>query len=235
MLDDPGRDLRRAPDDADGGREPARPARPAPRDSLAAAHLLEAYLAGQAAIEERGDELTTGCADDPFADPDDPAARRARAAPAASARRSGARSEAERQGSGAGASAGGAAVATRRLRRAARRARRRRRRAAAAAAHARARSSGTRTPRAAAEEPSRRSRPRPRRRRAGAADPAPPVAADAPRGPRRRLAAGGGLPRAPSRRHPFRLVGAIVAVLVLWFLFAALPALPRRRLRQGRR
>src|SRR5215208_5533764 len=28
----------------------------APRDSIAAAHLLQAYLAGQAAIEERADE-----------------------------------------------------------------------------------------------------------------------------------------------------------------------------------
>ena len=44
---------------------------------------------------------------------------------------------------------------------------------------------------------------------------------------------GGGL-LAAIGRHPFRLVGAIVAVLVALVPLRALPALPRRRLRPGR-
>ena len=61
MLDDPGRDLRRAPDHADGRCEPARRRRRrAPATRSPPRTCCEAYLAGQAAIEERGDELTTG-------------------------------------------------------------------------------------------------------------------------------------------------------------------------------
>ena len=47
----------------------------AARDSLAAAHLLESYLAGQAASDGARPMSDDWLTEDPFADPDDPAAR----------------------------------------------------------------------------------------------------------------------------------------------------------------
>ena len=244
----------------------------AARDSLAAAHLLEAYLAGLgAADEESDDERRLVAAATPSPTPTIPAARRARGTPRANARRSAASATAKK--------------ASRRKRppppppsRPQPPPSRRSRRAPPS------RSSGTRTPsrrrepdaeqprraeagrRAAAAEPEERRRGR-RAPAAGAAATAAPTPAPEPRSSRARTRASRAAPpdddfwgeegdpsmtgaasrprrrwrrparhrSAPSRRHPFRIVGVIVLVLVVWFLFALFQPFHGDGSRPGRR
>ena len=197
MLDGPGRDLRRAADDADGGGEPPRRRRRAAR--LARRRPPARGLpAGQRAERRRAsDELRTGRRGDPFADPDDPGGpeREQRRREREEKRRQRARPSRPRR----------------------RQPRRRPRRRLAG----RARPAPPRTPEEEfwdedPEPPSGRRRPRRRppparrRREPAAARPAP----------RRARAPASSAAAAPRIRLPGRRARSSALALVLWFLFA---------------